>query len=80
VATGQGGLLNVIGAVQKAGTAYNTFKGKNLQSIVREEANAAVKGVLRDTLPGAVRAQPVSGGPSVQQRLNAPIFPTPPKK
>ena len=80
VANGQGGLLNVIGAVQKAGTAYNTFKGKNLQAIAREEANAAVKDVLRSTIPGEVRAQPVAGGPSIQKRLNAPLFPTPPKK
>jgi hypothetical protein len=41
--------------VQKAGTAYQTFKGKNLQSIVRNEANAVVQDVIRGQLPGAVR-------------------------
>lgn len=48
-------VLGIIGAVQKAGTAYQTFKGKNLQSIVKNEANAVVKDVIRGELPGAVR-------------------------
>ena len=48
-------VLGIIGAVQKAGSAYQTFKGKNLQSIVRNEANAVVKDVIRGQLPGAVR-------------------------
>jgi hypothetical protein len=50
-----GSVLGIIGAVQKAGSAYQTFKGKNLQSIVRNEANAVVKDVIRGELPGAVR-------------------------
>jgi hypothetical protein len=50
-----GSVLGIIGAVQKAGSAYQTFKGKNLQSIVRNEANAVVKDVIRGQLPGAVR-------------------------
>ncbi len=50
-----GSVLGIIGAVQKAGTAYQTFKGKDLQSIVRNEANAVVKDVIRGELPGAVR-------------------------
>lgn len=73
-----GSVAGIIGAVQKAGTAYNTFKGKNLRSIVQEEANAGLKDVLRTTIPGAVRAQP-NGQTSIQQRLQAPLFPTPPK-
>ena len=73
-----GSVAGLIGAAQKAGTAYNTFKGKNLQSIVKEEANAALKDVLRTTIPAAVRAQP-NGQTSIQQRLQAPLFPTPPK-
>jgi hypothetical protein len=52
-----GGLAGVIGAVQKAGTTYNTFKGANARAIINEEANAAVKDVLRNTIPGAVRQQ-----------------------
>ena len=50
-----GSVLGIIGAAQKAGTAYQTFKGKNLQSIVRNEANAVVQDVIRGQLPGAVR-------------------------
>ena len=58
-----GNLTGVIGAIQKAGTAYNTFKGQNIRSIVNEEANAAVKSVIRNSLPGAIRqAQNSSGG------------------
>jgi hypothetical protein len=65
-----GGPAGVIGAIQKAGTAYNTFKGKDLRPIVNEEANAAVKGVLRSSIPAAVRS---NGG------LNA-IFPVAPNR
>jgi len=52
-----GNLTGVIGAVQKAGTTYNTFKGANIRSVVNEEANAAVKSVIRNSIPGAVRQQ-----------------------
>lgn len=50
-----GSVLGVIGAIQKAGTAYNTFKGKNLSSIVKSEATALGKNILIGSLPGAVR-------------------------
>jgi len=50
-----GSVLGLIGAAQKAGSAYQTFKGKNLQSIVRNEANAVAKDIIRGELPGAVR-------------------------
>ena len=92
---GQGGLLDagigifedlqtgspasLIGAVQKAGATYNTFKGKNIRSIVNAEAVAGATQVLTNTIPGAVRAQP-NGTTSIAQRLQAPLFPTPPKK
>ena len=89
---GQGGLLDagigiyedlqagtvgsLIGAVQKAGTAYQTFKGKNLRAIAREEINTGAREVLRNTIPGQVRAQP--GIQSVlNTRVVGPIFPTP---
>ena len=68
---GQGGLLNtgegilqdlesnsvagLIGAAQKAGAAYNTFKGKNLRSIVQSEATALGTDVIRNLGPSAVR-------------------------
>jgi hypothetical protein len=89
---GQGGLLDaglgiisdlqnpsvgsVIGAVQKAGTVYNTFKGSSLKSVVNQTATDAVQGVLRSTIQGT------PGGVDTSQLTNAlrrPIFPTPPK-
>lgn len=79
----QGSVAGIIGAVQKAGTAYETFKGKDLKAVVNEEANLAVKDVLRNTIPGQVRMQP-NGRPGalqgVSRVMQAPIFPTPPKK
>jgi hypothetical protein len=71
-----GGLAGVIGAVQKAGTAYGTFKGADLRAIVKEETIGGVRDVLQNTVPGAVRNQPNSNQ-NIQQRLQAPIFPTP---
>jgi hypothetical protein len=55
LASGEGGLQNIIGAVQKAGTAYQTFKGKDLRSIVNQEAKQIGNQVLQTSLPGAVR-------------------------
>ena len=57
-----GNLTGAIGAVQKAGTAYNTFKGANIRSVVNEEANSAVKSVIRNSLPGAIRNQQNGSG------------------
>lgn len=78
-----GSLAGVIGGVQKAGTAYQTFKGKDLRPIVREEANAGIKEVLRETIPGQVRPQP-NGQPGalqgVTRALNSPLFPTPTRR
>jgi hypothetical protein len=74
-----GSVAGVIGAVQKAGTAYGTFKGKDLRAIARAEAVGATRDVLRNTVPGQVRAQP-NGSTSIQQRLQAPIFLSPPRE
>jgi hypothetical protein len=58
-----GSVAGIIGAVQKAGTVYNTFKDAPIRSIVNEEANAALNSVLKTTIPAAVRqAQNSSGG------------------
>lgn len=94
---GQGGLLDtglgiisdlesgtvggLIGAVQKAGTAYNTFKGANLKSIVKEEAIGAVQDVLRSTTSGAPSSTNVGREvlAPVRNILQKPIFPVPPK-
>lgn len=65
-----GGVAGVVGAIQKATTLNQTFKGKNLKSIVREEAVVGIKDVLRNTQPGATRQLP--GG------SNGMVFPTPP--
>lgn len=64
-----GTLLGAIGAVQKAGTAYNTFKDKDLRSITKSEAVALGVGALTSAIPGAVRALP--------GRNNGAIFPVP---
>jgi hypothetical protein len=69
--TGQGGLQNVLGAVQKAGTAYQTFKGKNIASIANQEAKQAANQILQYSLPGAVR-QAVNAA-------NGQFFPSAPK-
>jgi hypothetical protein len=65
-----GGVAGVVGAIQKAATLNQTFKGKNLKSVVREEAVVGIKDVLRNTQPGATRQLP--GG------SNGMVFPTPP--
>jgi hypothetical protein len=71
-------VAGVIGAIQKAGTAYGTFKGKNLKAIAKAESQQGVQQVIQQTLPGVIRNQPVgSAGTTIQQRLNAPIFPRP---
>jgi hypothetical protein len=47
-----GGPLGYLGAVQKAGTAYNTFKGKNLASLAKSESaslgTAAIVGGIKN--------------------------------
>lgn len=70
----QGTMSGVLGAVQKAGTAYNTFRGVNLGAVAREEALGQITQVLRNTQQGT------TGGLNVPQIANAlqkPIFPTP---
>jgi len=64
-----GSLLGVIGAAQKAGTAYNTFKGKNLASMAKSESASLGIKAIQGSIPGAVR--------SVQGRPTGMFFPTP---
>lgn len=64
-----GGPLGLIGAVQKAGTAYNTFKGKNLQSIAVSEAVSLGNQVIRGAVPAAMRQVP--------GRASGMYYPTP---
>jgi len=54
-----GGPLGIIGAVQKAGTAYNTFKGKDLKSIAVNETVALGTNYLKGSaIPAAMRQIP----------------------
>ena len=84
VAQGTGGLSNILGAVQTAGTLYNTFKGKNLASIVASDVGGIVGGAisqLRQTLPGQARSAfnfprpaAVTAGPASPVTGNLPAF------
>jgi hypothetical protein len=62
-----GSVLGLIGAAQKAGRTYNTFKGKNLAAITKSEAVAIGKNTVIQALPGATRA--------VANRADGWIFP-----
>ena len=73
-----GTVTSLIGAVQKAGRAYQTFKGKDLKAIAKAETVQGVRDVLRNTIPGQVRAQPGSQT-TTTNRTVSPIFPTPPR-
>jgi len=54
---------NFLGAAVKALTTRQTWKGKNLRAVVNEEANVALRSVVQNSLPGAVRQiQNNSGG------------------
>jgi hypothetical protein len=64
-----GGPLGIIGAVQKAGTTYNTFKNKNLKSIAVNEAVALGTSVVKGAVPAAMRQIP--------GRTSGMYYPTP---
>jgi hypothetical protein len=64
-----GGVAGLIGAVQKAGTVRNTFKGKDLKSIAKSETIALGQNEILQSLPGATR--------SVVGRPNGVFIPTP---
>jgi len=65
-----GGPLGIIGAVQKAGTTYNTFKNKNLKNIAVNEAVALGTSVVKGAVPAAMRQIP--------GRASGMYYPTPP--
>jgi hypothetical protein len=65
-------LLGVIGAVQKAGAAKNTFKGKNLASIAKSEAVALGGQAVIGAIPGAIKSLPGRGN-----GIFIPTAPTP---
>lgn len=68
----QGNLMGVIGAVQKAGRAYQTFRKVDFKDVIKEEALGAVKDVLRNATNG--RSPTPASLPSI---LTRPIFPRP---
>ena len=78
LADGRGGIQNVIGAVQTAGTAYNTFKGKDLRSIANEEVRLGARQVLRESLPGAMRVAINTGNGMIFPRAPNPGVPSQP--
>ena len=61
LATGQGGLQNIIGAVQTAGTAYNTLKKTNVLQTVGQEVQNIATSVLQQGLTGSMR-QAINSG------------------
>ena len=65
----QGTLLGAMGAIQTAGTAYNTFKNKNLKSMALSEATAIGTKAIIGGIPSAMRP--------LQGRSNGMFFPTP---
>ena len=67
----RGDLSGVIGAVQTAGTTYNTFKGKNIASIANQDAKLAAQNIAQYSLPGYTR-QAIGA-------VNGMFFPTPTK-
>lgn len=62
-----GSVLGLLGAAQKASTAYNTFKGKDLKSLALSETTVYGKQAIAGALPGAVR--------SVANKADGWIFP-----
>lgn len=76
-----GSVAGVIGALQKAGTARQTFRNVNLGQIASQELKDGALTALRSTVPGQVRYQPGGQqGSSIQERLRAPVFPTPARR
>jgi hypothetical protein len=63
-----GSVAGLIGAAQKAGATYNTFKGKNLKAIVKSEAVSLGTGVIKDLGPAATR--------QVINKADGWVFPT----
>jgi hypothetical protein len=61
-----GNLAGVIGAIQKGGTAYETFKGRDLQAILKTESENIARAQIKQDLPGAARGVLFSKAPVIQ--------------
>lgn len=66
-----GSVAGVLGAVQKAGTAYQTFKNRDIRAVAKEEAIVSAKEVLRGVQTGPKRPW--------QNSTQGIIVPTPPR-
>ena len=71
-----GNLAGVIGAIQKGGAAFQTFKGRDLQQIFQTESRDILRNTVKQDLPGAARGALFPNKP-VQQAvgINAPATP-----
>lgn len=63
-----GSVAGLIGAAQKAGSAYNTWKGKDFKAVVQSEATALGKDAIKQFGPGATR--------QVINKADGWVFPT----
>lgn len=72
-----GSVAGIIGAAQKAVAVNQTFKGKDIRSIVNQDAKNSATTILKGSLPGATRA--VIGTQGQRGTLDGVFFPTPPK-
>lgn len=63
-----GSVLGLIGAAQKASTAVNTFKGKDIKSLTTKEATTLGVNAVTGALPAATRA--------VANKVDGWVFPT----
>jgi hypothetical protein len=72
-----GGVAGLIGAAQKALSAYDTYKDKDLASIARTEVRTSAKTIGKGALPAVQRA--VIGTAGQRGTLDGIFFPTPPK-
>jgi hypothetical protein len=71
-----GNLAGVVGAIQKGGSAFETFKGRDLQSILRTETRDALRSTIRQDLPGAAKGVLFPKQPTQQTvGVNAPATP-----
>lgn len=72
-----GSVAGLIGAAQKSLTAYNTFKDKDIRSIVNTEVKQSATTIAKGALPGVMRG--AIGTAGQKGTLDGIFFPTPPK-
>ena len=71
-----GNLAGVIGAIQKGGAAFQTFKGRDLQQIFQTESRDILRNTVKQDLPGAARGALFPNKP-VQQAVGINATATP---